>query len=90
MLQRQFSVRYNNWTPVTVKVPGEKLANATKGIDIVRVAMGHAFMDQLKGMWSDGPDVQVVVDKDNPGVWTGRRLHPQTGKKEEPFYVMEV
>lgn len=89
MLQRQFTVRYANWNPMTAKVPGDKLAGKD-GLGVVRLAVGHAFMDQLKGQWSDGPDIKVVLDKDNPGVWVGRRQHPQTGKKDEPFYVMEV
>lgn len=89
MLQRQFTVRYANWNPITAKVPGEKLVGKA-GIDIVRAAVGHAFNDKLQGVWNDGPDIAVVLDKDNPGVWVGRRQHPQTGKKEEPFYVLEV
>ncbi len=89
MLQRQFNVRYANWNPQVAKVPGEKLVGKDS-MGIVRAAMGHAFMEQLKGDWKDGPDIKVVIDKDSPGVWVGRRLHPQTAKKEEPFYIMEV
>lgn len=89
MLQRQFNVRYGNWNPMTVKVPGEKLSGKD-GLGLVRVVVGHAWPEQLKGEWKDAPDVKVLLDKDNPGVWVGRRQHPETAKKEEPFYVMEV
>lgn len=86
---RNFKVRYANWSPIDVKVPEDKLVGRD-GLGIVRVAIGHAWEDRLGGEWKDGPDIQVVLDKDNPGVWVGQRLHPQTGKKPEPFYVMEV
>ena len=58
--------------------------------EAVRAAVGHAFMDKLGGYWQDGPDIEVVLTKDNPGVWIGERRHPQTGKKADPFYVMET
>lgn len=89
MLQRQFNVRYGNWNPIVAKVPGEKLAGK-EGLDLVRIAVGHAFMEKLKGDWKDGADVKVLLDKNNPGVYVGRRQRPESGKKEEPFYVMEV
>ncbi len=89
MLQRQFTIRYANWNPITVKVPGEKLKDLDS-LGIVRVAVGHAWPDKLKYEWKDGGDIRVLLDKDNPGVYVGRRLHPETGKKDEPFYVMEI
>ena len=89
MAMRKFSIRYGNWNVMTAEVPAEKIEGAA-GIDIVRAAVGHAFMDKLKGRWEDGDDIRVVLDKDNPGVWTGRREHPSSKKKDDTFYVMEV
>lgn len=89
MISRHFTVRYANWAPAKVIVPGNKI-KSTEGIEVVRAAVGHAFNDKLGGYWQDGPDIQVVLSKDNPGVWIGERRHPQTGKKADPFYVLET
>ena len=87
---RKFVARYANWNPITVEIEDKKLKNAT-GEEIVRHVVGTAFKDNLKGYWDDAPDRKVVVDKDNPGVWVGRRIRDVSkDKKDEPFYVMEL
>lgn len=87
---RTFNIRYNNLNIITAQVPADKIKDADS-MGIVRAAMGHAYMEQLKGNWTDDAeqDRVVVLDKDNPGVYVGRRLRPKS-KKDEPFYVMEI
>lgn len=90
MSTRTFIARYANWNPITVKIDSKKLQHEN-GEGIVRHVIGTAFQEHLKGYWADAPNRKVVIDKDNPGVWSGRRIKDQEkDKKDEPFYVMEV
>lgn len=94
MPDRKFRIRYGTWSPREAVVPAEKIGD-DNGLEAVRLAMGHAFMEQLKGRWDDNADLQVVLDKSSPGLWSGRRVRPETKKKDpatkdEPFYIMEI
>ena len=90
MPDRQFSVRYASWTPIVATVPAKVLPADATPEQVVRRAMGYAFHDKLQGDWKDGDDLKVVIQKANPGVYSGVRQRPKSGKKDEPFYVLEL
>lgn len=90
MPTRTFIHRYANWAPKTVSIDAKLLEGLTADV-LVRKVVGHAFMEQLKGDWQDGPNLVVVLEKSNPGVWIGRREKPQDkAAKAEPWYVLEL
>ena len=88
MTKRTFNIRYGNWPIKKAEVDAKLLDGDT--MNVVRRAMGHAFPEQLKGEWKDHADCAVVLEKDNPGVWVGRRDYPTSKQKSEPFYILEV
>ena len=69
MPDRKFRIRYGTWSPREAVVPAEKIGD-DNGLEAVRLAMGHAFMEQLKGRWDDNADLQVVLDKSSPDIAT--------------------